>query len=712
MLRGVLLRVAVFLTFVGAVFAGAGGASAVTQETISGTTDDYCSPYVNPSQFCPRGNKPPIVFGSVPADVKTVTVTWNGPGFCSQGTLIIYIDGSRAGNTTPNDGPGGKGEPYMNNGSVKIALPLDGQTHTLAWRVEGYEIPPPADGGCDSGVEVQFAGTVTAQFAVPPPVTSSISGVVTQETCSDTACSPVPVGEVTVVATSDKGSGKATTDENGAYTIRDLEGAVWTVKPLLNVSLVSDPTRRIVPLSVRDAQGADFDLCLEQPPRGSPIGACVPQFDYEMPPRWSLTGDVDMHGGAINRDGVDRGVYDPQKWPVLFTIRKGACDLGAEYTWFVDGDPVAPVKGHNDCSYWLDFKKLGSYTVKVVQKLRSDGPTSMYEKRVIVQDFLIASIGDSMASGEGNPPYTSQLPSTDAYCHRSDQAYGAVASKQIENLDTHSSVTFIPLACSGATLQGLGTPRTIVYQLHELKDIVGDRTVDALTISIGVNDVDFGFVLWKCWLEPSCQDRVVGSDAPHFSASKLLGGRLETLGEYETRLVNDLNYDQLEDAIREYFPTSQLRASDIYLVDYINPLYASPGVHSSGVLCSVLIPGSRRIGTNGFTNKDGEYEVTWAEGAIENPLQAKEASAAHRNGWTFVQIPPSVSAMHGYCNPTSSWFYNIQETAQEAPSAWSAAGFFHPKPEGQDAVAQELLAPLNQALFPDGTPRPPRQTTP
>jgi hypothetical protein len=37
-----------------------------------------------------------------------------------------------------------------------------------------------------------------------------------------------------------------------------------------------------------------------------------------MPARWSKTGDVDEHGGALSTDQTDRTVYDPKVWPVLF----------------------------------------------------------------------------------------------------------------------------------------------------------------------------------------------------------------------------------------------------------------------------------------------------------------------------------------------------------------------------------------------------------
>jgi hypothetical protein len=165
--------------------------------------------------------------------------------------------------------------------------------------------------------------------------------------------------------------------------------------------------------------------------------------------------------------------------------------------------------------------------------------------------------------------------------------------------------------------------------------------------------------------------------------------------------MGELGQSDLEADIRDVFSDSQLKNSDIYLVDYIDPLYQSPGN-----LCPVLIPGN--VAGLGFQNTGGQGEVYWAQDSIVEPLEHMEARDAESYGWHFVQLPASVVQSHGYCNdPDVSWFNNIVETGEQFTSALSLAGIFHPKPVAQQAVADELLKYLKAALLPGGEPRAP-----
>ena len=95
-------------------------------------------------------------------------------------------------------------------------------------------------------------------------------------------------------------------------------------------------------------------------------------------------------------------------------------------------------------------------------------------QRIELRDYLIVSLGDSFASGEGSPDrkgsYDVNIPSTADYvlgaavttherrpplwqdprCDRSARSAHALLAKKIEDADVHSSVTFVSLACSGA----------------------------------------------------------------------------------------------------------------------------------------------------------------------------------------------------------------------------------------------------------------------
>ena len=74
-----------------------------------------------------------------------------------------------------------------------------------------------------------------------------------------------------------------------------------------------------------------------------------------------------------------------------------------------------------------------------------------------VRDVVIAVVGDSMSSGEGDPDRarlwqfdTSPVEWMDERCHRSMNSGGARAALQFERDNPHLSVTLLNYACSGA----------------------------------------------------------------------------------------------------------------------------------------------------------------------------------------------------------------------------------------------------------------------
>jgi hypothetical protein len=505
----VLLRLAVFLTLVGGVFAGAGGAFAATQATISGATDDYCSPYVGPSQFCPRANQPPVEFGSVPAGVKTVTVTWDGPGFCSQGTLIIYVDGSRAGDTKPNDGPGGKGESYMNDGSVTIALPLDGKSHTLAWRVEGYEIPPPADGGCNSGVLVQFTGTVTAQFAAPAG--ASLSVVVSIAAKNGT----VAIGDETAVTVKViAGAQDLTNVELGSGLVPSSASATVTKSPsgLGGFDLASGSSRSF-DFTVKGVKAGSASLKVDasaDSAGGAAHGSDSAKLkvgetlaiDWTMPHR--LYPDNSDWGGEL---GLPPASYvSPSDWTVELFLTDGdakTCPSGVTFDWTVTGAGKTITPDTHECRASAQVPKLGTYavTAKEMKDGKATG-TEATNKKVIVKDWLIVGFGDSNGSGQGNPPYINPR------CDRSVASYQYQTALYVENHDPRSSVTFVFDSCSGArsdqvwqnSYEGQEPSGNVILppQIDQVKSVIGDRKPDAVIMSVGINDLYFGSIMGFC----------------------------------------------------------------------------------------------------------------------------------------------------------------------------------------------------------------------
>jgi len=335
------------------------------------------------------------------------------------------------------------------------------------------------------------------------------------------------------------------------------------------------------------------------------------------------------------------------------------------------------------------FPLQGDYSVTLTVTGAVSPPATLIQK-VSVKDILIVSLGDSYASGEGNPDtpmmlcnntvvvslndlkaclkteytqvescisnlgigldtdFVTQLlkciqsslsiqhspPSwQDARCHRSAKAGPALAAKMIEDSNPHNSVTFLSLACSGASIatgllapyEGRDPKGGMAYapplvngklppQVGEVARLLcpvsldqngrcpqGGRKIDALTISAGGNDVDFGPIIeycaalpncgsWPFWLcEPAffggCNPAAPGFEilAAWFAYQVAVGNPLHT-SQIETILslkdkfhtLTDPTgglYKRLNDAI-----TKHLDVSTVYATEYPDSTHGTPPV--------------------------------------------------------------------------------------------------------------------------------------
>ena len=532
---------------------------------------------------------------------------------------------------------------------------------------------------------------------------NSISGTVYRLVCTQTECrhSP-PLGAVTLVASSGSDSSSTTTNVEGAYTIDGLKSGIWRVAPSVEGTKTSLPRARTVTFGEvpGSASGIDFNVCDERPLPNVPDG-CAPIFDYTMPAR-------------VADSALTSAYANPSSFPVVFTVRSGACDQSANFVWYVSGKQVVDHPGPEPCQFTIDFKKLGTYEVRVDQQLKgASNESTSYIGKVVVQDFLDISVGDSLASGEGNPPYTRTLT-----CDDSQSAYGSLAATKLEAADPRSSVTFLQLACSGAkidtniaelpgAIKALGSKgvftgkenatllrleqgghNSISNQLVLAHELAGGRHIDALTISIGINNLNFGSIVAECIVRYRCQDpprkiKILGQEVSEGSdLGKTVPASIEELKSF---------LDDLHSVISDLFPTSQLAPRDIYVVSYPDPLH-----NQAGLLCPMFM-GSGNF--RAFQNAHGEDEVTWAQNAFMSPLQ--HATQYFALGWNIIDTQ-SAFLTHGYCS-SDSWFNHVSDVSITT----NAAGILHPNRAGQNAIASQLEVPLLARLIPEGTARPP-----
>jgi hypothetical protein len=84
--------------------------------------------------------------------------------------------------------------------------------------------------------------------------------------------------------------------------------------------------------------------------------------------------------------------------------------------------------------------------------------------------FAIASIGDSYASGEGDPVLVNGRYAwdQDPYCHRSSMAAPWIAASDATLVSPPTKVVKTNLACSGATIvEGLIAPSAQLYEVAQ-----------------------------------------------------------------------------------------------------------------------------------------------------------------------------------------------------------------------------------------------------
>lgn len=272
---------------------------------------------------------------------------------------------------------------------------------------------------------------------------------------------------------------------------------------------------------------------------------------------------IDLAGRVsepCTRDNVKESYLTPIDHPVVIRLT-GPVPVGATCAWTVD-DGDGPQTSTFDCAEPVNLRvRYGRTTVVTADVSSSEGSQRVFTE-IAVRDILIAGLGDSVASGEGNPDrpvaladegfcFRSYLgtaaaqyyrPSRAGYkggraceapdslavwqrqsalwfnpaCHRSLYSYQTRTAIALAIRYPHIAVTYLPLACTGATIadglfgsqrardclpskSGSGTCQgTVNGQLAELREALTaakrrqpDRKLDLVLLSVGANDIYF-----------------------------------------------------------------------------------------------------------------------------------------------------------------------------------------------------------------------------
>jgi hypothetical protein len=395
------------------------------------------------------------------------------------------------------------------------------------------------------------------------------------------------------------------------------------------------------------------------------------------------------------------------------------------YWWQIalPGEAEPVVRTSTSCREKFTFPQEGDYEVSLkVMNVRGEwsGPDT---RTVTIRNYVVASLGDSVASGEGNPDEPASDTQAGATwqnrrCHRSMRSAHAQTALAIEQADPHTSVTFTSLACSGASIEdgfinpypGQEKVRDSDEPFHpqpaELRRIMsGDRPIDILLLQVGANDMGFGNIAEDC-AHPS-----------YFEGDRDL-----------TSCANDANTKRVADVLADLEKTryprlKQLLATNprldrtrVYIHEYHDPTHGA-----DGALCNeIIFPGAItdfvvslvpdpmapflppdavakvKDGTilrvlDGLNLTDGKIstsEVAWAHDQVVAPLNAVVRRAAEANGWTFVPGVADAFRTHGYC-ADDHWVIHYEESKSRQVNH---DGSLHPNAAGHALMKQLLFA--------------------
>ena len=364
--------------------------------------------------------------------------------------------------------------------------------------------------------------------------------------------------------------------------------------------------------------------------------------------------------------------------------------------------------GTEACGATLVAPSLGRYRVNL--RLERTGRALTSNKWVDIRnDYLIVSIGESYASGQGVPDKSSHpLPNgsrsdpvwVEPKAHRSFQSGPALAAKSIEKPGEGDLVTFLSFASSGATIdKGLLGPQHSWQnggQIEEVERAVGDRPIDILLLSIGGNDVGFASGLKELLY------RIDKSQSQTFKETEQ---RINSL--IRGRDGQKAKFDQLAESIK------RLNPKHVLITEY--PLAhfdrKDDGTVGRGCGWFNLDPLDRLTPFNSDKltsfNPEGSFrsyrhiriKITESDARlmkrIGKMLNQAVQKAAEDHGWTYVSGIVEGFQGGGYCRSDKRYFIQYDESKL---IQGDREGTMHPNRKGQQIYADKISAALQRTL--------------
>jgi lysophospholipase L1-like esterase len=302
-------------------------------------------------------------------------------------------------------------------------------------------------------------------------------------------------------------------------------------------------------------------------------------------------------------------------------------------------------------------------------------------------DFYVVSLGDSYGAGQGAPNdhrWWELCKSQWDFqrCNRSRWAPTTQAVKR--RADAGHPIHHHSFTCSGADIEeGLlgpydgqesnpGDPPLLpqVTGLAALAANPGD--VDAVTISVGGNDVYFARVVAACMLPDPLTCKILKPDVDQALAA--LPGKLDDLAQRMTQ------------------EGVQVPANRIFILGY-----PDPARDANGNLCNASPPLPEPL--SGISAAD----AGWASEYVLPKLNRRLCLAAGQHGWTYV-APRDEFKSHGWCaDPIGLQDNWINTVLQSSAKQGTHRGTMHPTRDGHSAVSERIEDRLT-TLLNNGSP--------
>jgi hypothetical protein len=406
---------------------------------------------------------------------------------------------------------------------------------------------------------------------------------------------------------------------------------------------------------------------------------------------------------ADSNGAVEEVDYDNQSESSVSPVTLDACGSTAVngiagYAWsFSDGTPPISTP---DCEITWHRPLSSSYhdlnvTLTILPKSGSSFSVTHAEQ---YRDLVIASLGDSAASGEGAAEnQTSPAFDVSENCDRSGWAASSQAALRVQQSMPDTTVHLWHLACSGATLaegagdvadggllypyNGIHHDQTLPAQVTELGTLMSETKlpVSALLITAGANDTDWGTVLPTCVI----QSVIAGITDPlafYLVQDNCINGYAGQVAENVAALPAHfaLLAVQLVQLMVAY--PGQLLPSGVYLTQYWDPV--------DSLSAQPLVCGGEPLAGQDMRN--------WAVSAILNPLQADVQNAASTFDWNFIGGIEQAFQGHGVCQAASNrWVNSVFDSLAEQGDP---NGSWHANRTGQLQIANIIYNAISPRL--------------